>query len=628
MCGISAILEFAPARGAPLLEALARMHDAQRHRGPDGEGALVVADDGAARGRTLDEARRAHPRCAIAFRRLAIQDRSPEAAQPLATTDGQRAIAFNGELYNHAELRAALARTGRTPRTGNDAEVALLAWEAWGPAALERMNGMFAFLLVDLARRTLVGARDHLGIKPLFWSLDGTRLLLASEPRAVALARTAPPAPDGRLLSAFLGGIPPLAEDGTFFAGVHPVPPASWFEVAFDAAPALPATRTWWHLPATIDVPPYPEAVERFRTLVTDAVALQRAGDVPVGTLLSGGSDSSFVTRLAALAAPGPVTAFSVVHPDPRVSEVPHQWAVVARGNVRRVQVTLTPERAVDAVDEVVPVIGQPLLGQDIIAQHEVYAAARREGVPVILEGQGPDEMLAGHVGFAAARFRELGRHRRWGHVAREAMAHRRMYGHNPLGVVATALGRRPPLAVPRYPFLPPGAWRGRPDAWAFGGDDFAAALRALVVRTNLPSVLDHQDRASMAHGVESRVPFLDPRIVAFCDALPGDYRLHLGVRKRILRDAARGIVPDTILDRRDKGSIVSSQRYVDLRGAHADALRACARWPGWAGVPGVLADGVARTLEGFLAGTHDDHRVAWRLYTTWRWLRQPPFTA
>ena len=307
------------------------------------------------------------------------------------------------------------------------------------------------------------------------------------------------------------------------------------------------------------------------------------------------------------------------------MSEVPHQWAVVAQGNVTRHALTLTPERVFAATDAVVRSQGHPLLGQEVIAQHLLYGVARDRGVSVILDGQGADELLGGLSSFTRSRFRELARTHEWSTLWQEVHAHARLYGEPRLPSLARAFFPRAAATPAPYAWLSPEAYRGPRDAWSFDAPDFQEYLRSLILRTNLPMVLAQQDRASMAHGVESRVPFLDHRIVSFCDALPSSYRLHRGVRKRILRDAARGILPASILDRSDKGTIVSSRRYLDLRGAHGDALRACAADPVWNRVSAVEGRAVAPFVLGFMAGGHDDHAAVWRLYTTWRWLSQRP---
>ena len=630
MCGISVVLD-SGTPATPLLATLARLHADHAHRGPDGEGALLVAADP----EWIERLARVPgtrdgppPVLGAAFRRLAIQDRSEAGAQPmtLAGSGARSWILFNGELYNHQELRTVLSREGLAVRSGSDAEIALAAWRHWGPDAVQRFNGMFAFVIVDLDRGEVVGARDRLGIKPLFWSRDGARLLIGSEPAPVAAARSGGARLEASMLASFLGGVPPLVNRASWFADVYPFPAASTFRIPIWGPPSKPEFRRYWTLPSHGPIPGYQDAVIELRSLLQDAVRLQSCGDVPVGSLLSGGLDSSYLTCELARTRAEPVDAFSIVHTDPRLSETPHQWGVIARTHARHHAHTMTPDALAAATDAVVAVQGQPLLGFEIVAQHAIYGVARAAGVPVVLDGQGADELLAGQSVFAQAWLRQLAAEGRLVELWKESRALARASGSgHGMRSLLRALGPARGASVPRLPHVNPAAAREAARSWNFDVPSLPALLRRLVLETNIPSVLELQDRSSMAHGVESRVPFLDHRVVEFCDRLPAEYRLHRGVRKRILRDAARGLVPDGIIDRQDKGTIVSSTRYLDLRRTHATALRAMATAPMWEGVPAVRASAIAPFVDGFLTGAHDKYLAVWRLYTAWRWLSLPP---
>ena len=220
------------------------MHSALAHRGPDGEGFLSI--DSAlhpSRLQHLDELESCvDVRSAIAFRRLKIQDLSESAAQPMCSADGQTWIVFNGEIYNFAEIRRELMGLGVNLLTRGDTEVALAAYRQWGEACFEKFNGMWAILIFDLANGRLVGSRDRLGIKPLFYSFDEGRLLLASEMKAVALARSNGPEVEPYRFQEFLLGFPPQSAELSFFRDVHPVPAGTTFVVDL-AAPGLRELR-------------------------------------------------------------------------------------------------------------------------------------------------------------------------------------------------------------------------------------------------------------------------------------------------------------------------------------------------------------------------------------------------
>jgi len=218
------------------------MHAPIRHRGPDGEGFLVVEPDGPRRLESLDGSGTGPALAGLAFRRLKILDLSEAAAQPMGSPDGSLWIVFNGEIYNFRELRAELEGGGRHFATAGDTEVALAAFEAWGENAFERLEGMWAIVILDLARRRLVASRDRFGIKPLYFRREGGRLLLASEIKQILAAGSKRPCARAPVVAKFLSGNRYPILDETFFDEIFPVPPATWFESGLDAPAGAPPT--------------------------------------------------------------------------------------------------------------------------------------------------------------------------------------------------------------------------------------------------------------------------------------------------------------------------------------------------------------------------------------------------
>ncbi|HXJ30464.1 MAG TPA: asparagine synthase-related protein, partial [Gemmatimonadales bacterium] len=345
MCGISVVLDSGAAR-TPLVSALARAHARQAHRGPDGEGWLLV-DGGLAALRSStppSPSETPPPRLGIAFRRLCIQDLSEAAAQPLGSADGRHWIVLNGEIYNHAGLRDELRTRGHAFLTCSDTEVALAAYREWGTGCFARFTGMWAIIIVDLAQGRLIGSRDRLGIKPLFFTVEPGRLSFASEPQALACARADGPRVEPVRYAEFLRGYPPASSSLSFFRDVHPVPAATTFEIDLRSdAGGAPAFRRYWTLAtAPLDsgnMPPYGQAVEEFRGLVTEAVRSHLGSAVPVGCLLSGGLDTSFVASTAGI----PLAAYSITFDDPEMSEWPYIQSVAAHAGLTSHTVTLTP---------------------------------------------------------------------------------------------------------------------------------------------------------------------------------------------------------------------------------------------------------------------------------------------
>ncbi|HXJ28994.1 MAG TPA: asparagine synthase C-terminal domain-containing protein, partial [Gemmatimonadales bacterium] len=281
-----------------------------------------------------------------------------------------------------------------------------------------------------------------------------------------------------------------------------------------------------------------------------------------------------------------------------------------------------TPAMVWDRVDAVVRAQGQPLLGQELIAQYTAYALARNAGSIVVLEGNGADELLAGMPGYASAYLRDLLYAGQVAELVRETRATARRTRSSISRVLAASLARRPRwLRRERsYPWLEPAPQSAEPLEESDDPSPLNQYLFTLVRHTNLPAVLLSQDRSAMAHGVESRVPFLDHRVVEYCFRLPASYKVHRGVRKRILLDAARGVVPDLVLRRTDKKTFISKDSWMPLRRDYGPALADMARSKSLVESAGVRGPAMAAFVDDYLAGRHDDRMAVWRLYTAWRW--------
>ncbi len=652
MCGISVIIDYSAA-GLPISNALATMHEQQAHRGPDGQGFLRV-------NRSLEATRSVtyfpdfswndpETLVAAAFRQLKIQDPGPAAEQPLSSPDGRTWIVLNGEIYNFASLRKELEKLGHSFVTTSDTEVALAAWAQWGDDCFPRFNGMWAILILDLERGRLIGSRDRLGIKPLYWSLHGGRLSFASEPKALARAMQGGPSIDPERFDEFLRGYPPSIPSGTMFADVHPVPAASLFEIDLRAGTGTaPAFRRFWNLADYVadpeSAPPFEEAARQLQHLIRDSVRLRIGGQVPVGCLLSGGLDSSVLACAMAEAVRErggqEPRSYSVIYDDPAMSEAPWIWSVAQKAGLKSRTIRMTPESCWDSIDASVRAQGQPLLGQELIVLQAAHRAAREDGTILILEGQGADELLAGLPSYAAFIFRDLLSGFRIPELLGEVRAFARRQGRSPLGVIRREIfgslgaGLRDRIRPrdypwlngdPRAPLIEGGAGREGPGGPASEAprdlSHLNRELRRLVSVTNLPAILYHQDRFSMAHGVESRAPYLDHRIVELCFRLPAGYKVAGGERKRLLRHAARGLVPDMVLARTDKKTAVSRIDWIPLRQERAAALREMAASTAMRQCPFLQGDAISSFVEGYLKGAHDDGMAVWRLYTAWRWL-------
>ena len=542
MCGIAGLT----GSGAADVAALERMAGAMIHRGPDGQGIWHDAEIG------------------LAFRRLAIIDLHERSNQPLHFDHLH--VVFNGEIYNYVELRDDLRRLGHRFVTEGDAEVLLHAWAQWGEQALSRLNGMFAIAIWDAAGRRLTLATDRFAEKPLFFHDVADRLMFASDVRALRAAHPSVGVPDPGAAARFLAlGTMPILP-ATFFADVQRLPPA---HIASWTAGEGLKMRRWWE-PATVDVPREPTAAaRRLRELLRDSVALRLRSDVPVGTSLSGGVDSSAIVGVSSeLLGDHRRHAFTATFPGFERDEWAYAEAVASSAGVV-CHHAVRPEMP-DLLDDLPALVAdqeEPFGSTSIYAQWRIMRAAREADVVVLLDGQGADELFGGYPGIEGWVLRSQG--------PRAALA---AVLHDPrlaeaLGI-AYSSGRAPHVVARRYrlrrasPYVDPCVARDaadRSDAapdWMAAGSPLRCELLTQAFRTSLPQLCRFADRDSMAFGVELRLPFLDPHVAEFALSLDAGLLYRDGVTKRVLREAVRGLVPDVVLDRRDKVGFETPQDH------------------------------------------------------------------
>jgi asparagine synthase (glutamine-hydrolysing) len=533
------------------------------HRGPDDEGALAWWRDGrAAAPRSDDEA--AGAAAVLLFRRLSIIDTSSAGHQPMRSGDGRWWLAFNGEIYNHRELRAELEREGARFRSESDTEVALEAIARWGEAALSRFVGMFAIAALDTRSRSLLLARDPLGIKPLYYARWRGGLAFASEIKALLALPGMPRRADAQGLTDYLAEGLTDHRDGTCFAGIAPLPAGSRWRLELDR-PHAGGPERFWTLTARSRAIGARDATEELRATLLASVRSHLIADVPVGCALSGGIDSSIIvgaTR-AALGRSARIDAVSYCAGDPGIDE--ERWmraaAARARATVREVRVSAS-ELAAD-LDDLVRTQDEPFGSTSIYAQFRVYRAAREAGLPVMVDGQGADELFAGYLPMLSQRLATLLRRGEFSRALAFAHAAARERELSPWGLAAraAALAFTPVSRRPRSRQ----AWirwdelrdrGGAPTPWpiARGSDVLRERLRDATTRSSLPMLLRYADRNAMRWSVENRVPFVTPAVAELAQSLPEQLLVdERGTTKAVLRAAGRGLAPDEILDRRDK---------------------------------------------------------------------------
>jgi asparagine synthase (glutamine-hydrolysing) len=515
-----------------------------RHRGPDDEGyvALSGAGDSVQMGGP-ETAAGCLPADAVSFpaarlelhdvvlgaRRLAILDLSPGGHQPMASPDGRAWIVHNGEIYNYRELRQELRAHGHEFRGGSDTEVALAAYREWGTQCFARFNGMWGIAIWDQVRRTLVLSRDRFGVKPLYVAASGEGIIFASEIKALIVAgvQARPnPVPLRRYLET---GRIDVSRSSTCFLGIEQVEPGTFLEYRSGSAPR--ATRYYDVAEAGGEELRATTSGELLE-LLDDAVRLRLRSDVPVGSCLSGGLDSSSVVALAVAQLPSGGAGFRTFTFSAGTSSLDESHH--ARAVVEHVGAEPAFVAALDVDEQFEAAVREqeePIGSGSVVAQRAVMSLAHQSGAKVLLDGQGGDEVLAGYGYYAGARLADLAASLRLGDWFREWRA-----------ATGTLAGRR---WLARATI---GELRSHP----LRGNRLAEEQRE-DVRMHLPALLHYEDRNSMAFSIETRLPFLDYRVVELGLSLPGAAKLAGGWTKLALRRAVDGRLPPGIVWRRDK---------------------------------------------------------------------------
>lgn len=661
MCGI-AVLVGAPGRflDAALIRS---MTDVVRHRGPDGEGFSYFCGDTlephAAGGpdtpsqcfaadhpflpRSAAMPEATNVRVALGHRRLAIVDLSPGGYQPMASADRDLWIVYNGEIYNHVELRGELETLGHRFFSHSDTEVLLAAYRQWGASSLSRLNGMFAFAIVDRRRRYVFVARDRFGVKPLYyWRSPEGILAFASEVKQFTVLPGWQAKVNGQRAYEFLDrGLADHSRD-TLFAGVHQLLGGEYLEISLDGNPE-PRIGRWYELRPREYEGSLEDSAAEFRRLFEDSVRIRLRADVSVGSCLSGGLDSSSIVCMASrlLQAQGdtpPQKTFSARSLEPAVDE--GRFMEEALKASRAQPHFVYPE--LDGLDATLPRLtwhqDEPFGSTSIYAQWHVFALAGRHGCKVMLDGQGADEALAGYASFFGARLSSLATRLRLLSLCREFLALRRLHGYRASDFARhmAYLALSPEaLSCARRLFR---ADRARGNAFIdlarlsadeAPADQIARAARqdvkslslAQLTRTNLPLLLHWEDRNSMAHSVESRLPFLDYRLVEHVVSLPEEHLIKNGITKRVLRAAMVGILPERIRLRTDKIGFATPEE-VWIRRHKPDAFMAWIR----AAVEksdGILTPEAVNIACDVIAGRKPFSFLLWRMISFGAWMER-----
>jgi asparagine synthase (glutamine-hydrolysing) len=573
MCGIVGIVKLDP-REMPEEARLKRMRDVLRHRGPDGEGLWIDGPVG------------------LGHRRLSIVDVAG-GQQPMANEDGQVWITYNGEIYNHAVLRPGLEAKGHRYQTRSDTETILHLYEEEGDACVERLQGMFVFALWDRSRERLLLARDRLGIKPLYYAVNDRELLFASEIKAILAVTAGRPTLNPAAVPEFLA-TRYLAGDETFFQGIHKLPPGHVFTWSRDGGPRR---HRYWSLPTGTDGSSAGLA-QRAADLSERLEATVRShlmSDVPLGLFLSGGLDSTGLAALMAPMASDRIQTFAVGFDDPASNELPFARVAARAVGAQHHEVVLSGDEFFRALPRLIWHEDEPIAFPSSIALNFVSQLARSH-VKVVLTGEGADELFLGYNWYRLTAWNEALGRRYWAWTPAAVRAGVR-------GAVSSL-----PRALRRYASrsflaLDPGVravyyenFAVFPESWRRAlmvdqrlleaTDPYREQMRCFGeapgstlermshadLQTYLVELLMKQDQMSMAASVESRVPFLDHRLVEHVVRMPVGFKVRGITTKVVLREALRKRIPREILRRRKLGFPVPLGRWARER--HAPLIR------------------------------------------------------
>lgn len=623
MCGISGFIAFNGK--STIIKQIELMNNQIRHRGPDDEGyyclstenqTLILAGKDTAQNHTtnsvpylpqqqITEYQKQPISLALGHRRLSILDLSPLGHQPLSV-DNNYWISYNGEVYNYLEIRQELETLGHKFVSHSDTEVILSAYKQWGAQCLDKFNGMFALLIYDAINKQVFIARDRFGVKPLYYYSDEGGIYLASEIKQFTQLASWQPYLNHQIAHDFL--VYGLSDhtSQTMFKHVKQLrggESAIINTLNFSSIADFKINR-WYHLDTSIKQIKYDTASQKFRELFIESVKLRLRSDVKVGSCLSGGLDSSAIVSVMANLLKDNnsselLNTFSACSIHKKFDEKEYIDEVVTHNKATPFYCYPNLDDLLEVNDKLTWHQDEPFGSTSIFAQWSVFELAKKQNVTVMLDGQGADEQLAGYQGlYFQIYLNELLANGKLVKFIQEIKAFHKLHGIaiKPT-LIKSVINLFPPTLKKRI-----GKFLGKPlyniswlnnDAFSYqdinpflvGGMNNRSVkdtLYAQIMHNNLSMLLHWEDRDSMAHSIESRVPFLDYRLVEFIFSLPTEYKINTGITKRILRNGLNGILPDKIKNRMSKLGFATpeevwvKQNHLLFREKLIDALEAC----------------------------------------------------
>jgi asparagine synthase (glutamine-hydrolysing) len=602
MCGICGI--YRPEGVTATDEQIVRrMMHLLKHRGPDGDGFWSSASG-----------------AVLGHRRLAIIDLAT-GDQPLFNETGDIGVILNGEIYNYRELRQELDALGHSFRTMSDTEVLVHGYEQWGNDLPTRLRGMFTFAIWDEPRRRMVLARDRFGVKPLYYARLGPKdLVFASEVKALFAHPTVQRSLNSARLAEYLM-FRTVAGEETLFENIYELAPGTIMVLQDGQTRSI---RYWSPELNLSNDESLPSIVERGNELLENAIEARLVSDVPLGTITSGGLDSSLVSAIAACHVDHPIDTFCVGFADPNYDERPYARLVSKLIGSSHHEIEVRPDDLEQQIDRLTWANDEPLTHPNSVPMHEIFRVAKDEiGVTVLLTGEGADEVFGGYAWYRSAQQRD---------------ALKRLPGLSGLSSALPAIGRfatlkkvlRPEYLIEASAFGSPALVKSlvasenglsdrRAAFWPNEGTPTLDGLFVYDQNTYLPGLLQRQDRMSMAAGLEAREPFLDHHLVEWANTLSGSVKISKGIRKALLKSLAGRWLPEKIINRRKVGFEMPLGEWLKSGGALAhrvEALRDSKSYASEVMNPGAIQ----RLVAEHNSGTKNHADILWTLVAFDAW--------
>jgi asparagine synthase (glutamine-hydrolysing) len=620
MCGIigSYYISSDPKKEIRLKKSM----DSLRHRGPDNVG--------------IEHFELSKGFLSLGHLRLSIIDLSEAGHQPMFSKDEKHIIIFNGEVYNYLELKKELKNLGYEFSTDTDTEVLLNAWIEWGEACLKKLVGMFAFVVFDKEQKKLFCARDAFGIKPFFYSLENGEFNFASEINA--LVKLLPEIPKINRQSSFNYLVHSVydKDENSFFTGIKQLMPGHFivFNLEDSSFCQIYECKKWWFPKINVrnDLS-FNQAAKKLRELFLKSVEIHLRSDVPIGAALSGGIDSSAVVCSIRYLYPDlPIHTFTYNAEDSSINE--EHWADIVNDFVHAIphKINVSPEELKDDIDSLIIAQGEPFSTLSIYAQNRVFKEAKKNGITVVLDGQGADEMLGGYTGYPSQVLAEYLKRADLKGFFTFLNNHSKRFRIKRIDVIKSFVGFLLPESIKsslrllnsRKSVLFRNKMRlknlkntkineDKDSNWR----ELAKELRRDLTSGRINRLLRYEDRNSMWYSIESRVPFLTIEIAEFLLSMPTEFLVsETGETKKLFRAAMRGIVPDEILDRKDKIGFETPERSLLL-----------AAWPklkesiDFSVLPDFINPiGIREFIENSLKSDKDYDDMVWRIILFCKW--------